>query len=337
MKKFLSIMLAFVLAFSMGIVAFADEVDTNVDMSTITLTKDYVLENPDTISPAETFTFSIERTSVTDAAADVTKDNMPIPTIGSVQYSEGEAGSATMSKDITITLPTYDSVGIYTYTINEDAGDNAGVTYREDPIKLVVTVQQGADDKIRVAAVHTENGNGEKTNKFENKYSAGSLSISKTVTGNMGDRDKYFKVTVTLTGESGKTYAGSYDITGGSPTYTIDGSTVENNPTTIAVGTPVNIYLKHDDTVTISNLPYGVSYTVAEDDYTSEGYGASYVLSDDTKVIKTANSTVAITNNKEAEVDTGITLDNVPYILLLACVFVGMVLFFAKKRLARED
>ena len=258
---------------------------------------------------------------------------MPIPTIGSVQYSEGEAGSATMSKNITITLPTYSSVGIYTYTITENAGNNAGVTYYGDPIRLVVTVQQGADNKIRVAAVHTEKEGGIKSHNFENKYSAGSLQISKTVTGNMGDRDKYFKVTVTLTGESGKTYAESYNITGGSTSP----DSTEKNPSTITVGKPVDIYLKHGDTVTISNLPYGVSYTVVEDDYTSEGYEASYVLSDDTKVINAANSTVAITNNKGVNVDTGITLDNVPYILLLACVFVGMVLFFAKKRLARED
>ena len=149
---------------------------------------------------------------------------------------------------------TYSSVGIYTYTITENAGNNAGVTYYGDPIRLVVTVQQGADNKIRVAAVHTEKEGGIKSHNFENKYSAGSLQISKTVTGNMGDRDKYFKVTVTLTGESGKTYAESYNITGGSTSP----DSTEKNPSTITVGKPVDIYLKHGDTVTISNP---VSYT----------------------------------------------------------------------------
>ena len=87
------------------------------------------LTNAGTASPAEEFTFTIERDAVSDAAEGITAANMPMPSIGTVSYAQGEAGSATAAKEIAITLPTYTSVGIYTYIIKETGGDTAGVTY----------------------------------------------------------------------------------------------------------------------------------------------------------------------------------------------------------------
>jgi len=197
----------------------------------------------------------------------------------------------------------------------------------------VVTVLQGENGRLRVAAVHTEAEDGDKADKFPNEYSAGSLAIAKVVTGNMGDKEKYFKVTVTLTGEKEKNYATSYSVTGGS---------YEENPEIIEIGIPTDFYLKHDDTITIKNLPYGVTYTVAEADYTKDEEGnddydkAAYTLSDGNCKIDSASDTVTITNNKDMDIDTGVILDNVPYVLLLACVFGGMSVFFAKKRSSRE-
>lgn len=332
MKKILSIMFAIILALSMGTVALAEEEKKYEDMPAVTITKVYELTNPGTISPAETFTFSeLKNFSVTDAAEGVTTDNMPTPTISSISYNLGDAGSDNMSKTAVITLPeNYSSVGIYTYTFTEIPGETAGVTYYDKEIKLVVTVLQGENGKLRVAAVHTETEGGKsKTDKFPNVYSAGSLAITKVVTGNMGDQSKYFNVTVTLNGEEGKEYAESYAVTGGS---------FSGNPESIKIGVPTEFQLKHDDTITIENLPYGVTYTVAEADYTGEGYKEAQIdFKDKNKTIDTASDTVTITNNKNQDVDTGILLDNVPYVLLLACVFGGMSVFFAKRRGSREE
>ena len=148
MKKIAAIIFSAAMVLNMGAVAMATGGDTTpsyTDMKTVTIKKSYEATNPSTTSPAETFGFSIERTSVKDAAAGVATGNMPLPTIGSVSYEKGEAGSETKSKDITITLPEYSSVGVYTYTIKETQGLTAGVTYRTSDIKLVVTVMQGAD------------------------------------------------------------------------------------------------------------------------------------------------------------------------------------------------
>lgn len=336
MKKLISLALALVLVLSMSTVAFAAEGDeaAYTDMSTVTLTKEYKLTNTDTTSPAETFTFSaLTCTKVEDAGVDVTTSNAPVPTIANVVYATGEAGGDNAKKTITITLPTYTSVGVYTYTFTEVDGGTAGVTYRSDAITLVVTVIE-QDGKVRVAAVHTEGDGEAKSGEFNNEYSAGSLSVKKTVTGIMGDQQKEFTVKVTFTAPTGDTVREAITYVDGSETKTIDAGEGWTG------SKEVEITLKHDETVTFTNIPYGVTYTVVENDYTTEENGgydaASYNFDDSNKKIDSASENVTITNNKGGSVDTGITMDSMPYILLLAVAAMGLFVFFGKKRMMRE-
>ncbi len=339
MKKLISMLLALLLVMSLSSAAFANSA-TYTDMSTVTLTINYNETNDGSTSPAEDLSFTISNTSVTDAASGVDTASMPTPTLGTVSYAEGDAGDTDMTKTLTITLPSYTSVGIYTYTITQTAGNKAGVSYWASDIRLVVTVVQDTNGLLRVAAVHTEGGEGEKSDDITNTYSAGSLAVTKTVTGNMGDRSKYFAVNVTLTGEDGKTYATSYTVTGG--TKLVNG-TDDATTSTISIGTPATFYLKHGETFTISNLPYGVTYTVTEEDYTAEENGGydtpAYTYSDaeTTKTVDSSSETVGITNNKGAIVDTGISLDSLPYILLLVISLTGAVVFIVKRRSSRES
>ncbi len=336
MKKFLSLALALVLVLSMSTVAFAAEGEetTYTDMSTVTLTKEYKLTNAGTTSPAETFAFSaLTCTNVEDAGVGVTTSNAPVPTIASVSYTAGEAGGENAKKNITITLPTYTSVGIYTYTFTETDGGTAGVTYRSDAITLDVTVIE-QDGKVRVAVVHTEGEGEAKSGEFNNEYSAGSLSVKKNVTGIMGDQQKEFTVKVTFTAPEGDTVREAITYVDGTETKTIaagDGWTGSKE---------VEITLKHDETVTFTNIPYGVTYTVVENDYTAEDDGgydaASYNFDDNNKKIDTASENVTITNNKDGDIDTGINMDSMPYILLLAVACMGLIVFISKKRMMRE-
>ena len=336
MKKLATGFLAAAMMLSVSNAVFASDTISYTDCGSVTITKVYEAENGGTTSPAETFGFTIERTSVTDAAEGITSANMPVATIGSVSYAAGDAGSATAkAKDITITLPQYTSVGVYTYTIKETAGNTAGVTYYGNDILLKVTVIE-QNGKVRVAAVHTEspvdiaNGQGKKSDTFPNTYSAGKLNVKKTVTGNLGDQSKDFKVTVTFTAPQGKTVneAISY-IDGGSP-KTIPTTAWKNGVAT------AEIELKHDETVTFTNIPYGVTYTVVEDDYTAEGYeAAAYSFNDANKTIDSAQDTVTITNEKNGMIDTGIYMDSLPYVLALALIFgFGAVLFIRRRRVS---
>lgn len=337
MKKILSLALALVLVLSMSTVAFAaegEETATYTDMSTVTLTKEYKLTNSGTTSPAETFAFStLECTNVTDAADDVTATNAPVPTIANVSYTAGEAGGENAKKNITITLPVYTSVGIYTYTFTENDGGTAGVTYRSDAITLVVTVIE-QNGKVRVAAVHTEGEGKAKSGEFNNEYSAGSLAVKKNVTGIMGDQQKEFTVKVTFTAPEGDTVREAISYNDGTETKTIDAGEGWTG------SREVEITLKHDETVTFTNIPYGVTYTVVENDYTAEADGgydeASYNFDDSNKKIDSASENVTITNNKDGEIDTGINMDSMPYILLLAVAFMGLFVFISKKCMMRE-
>ena len=60
-----------------------------------------------------------------------------------------------------------------------------------------------------------------------------------------------------------------------------------------------------------------------------------YDYSDKGKTIDSASNSVTITNAKEGEVDTGVVLNNMPYILVLAVLAAGVAVFIIRKR--RED
>ena len=327
-EKLLAGVLSISLAMGVNVMpAFAAQVQgpPYEDMSRVYLTKNYELANTGTLSPEETFTFTIEADNVTDASDDITPENMPMPTIGTVSYLRGEAGSTTKTKEIKIDLPKYNSVGVYTYIIHEVAGNSAGVTYYGDAILLRVTVIE-QDGKLRIAAVHTEDpesaGEGKKDD-FDNLYSAGKLEVHKDVEGIMGNKDKYFEFTVQLTGEEGKTYQDSYAITGGS--YDANPASIEIKP---GETTKATFYLKDGDTIHIENLPYGVEYKVSETpvaDYVTTETGTEGEVDE---AVEQAN----FTNTKGGTVDAGVVLDSAPYLFTLTgAAGVGLLLTLRRR------
>lgn len=334
MKKFITMMLALMMVLGMTTVSFAETQVAPADQSQIKFKVDYQATNAGTVSPAETFAFGEwDCTGVANAGVGITTENAPTPS-GTVEVAF-DAGAADQDEattgTATVTLPTYTAVGTYTYTFKQDAGNTAGVTYHGDDIQLVVTVLQGANGLIRTAAINTTSEG--KSDEIENTYSAGALEVTKNVTGYLGDRDKDFNVTVTFTAPENKTVKS--DIT-----YT---SNKKEGTTTISAGDgwttkEVNITLKHDETITFTNIPYGVTYTVVEADYTGEGYdAATYEFGDTNKKIDTASDAVTITNNKGGSAATGILLDNGLYVLILAGVAAAAGVFFVRRRRQRED
>lgn len=325
-EKLLAGVLSISLAMGVNVMpAFAASGETYADMDSVVIKKNYELANEGTFSPAETFSFDIEADNVTDASDDITPENMPMPTIGTVSYLRGEAGSTTKTKEIKIDLPEYESVGVYTYIIHEVAGNSAGVTYYGDAILLRVTVIE-QDGKLRIAAVHTEDpestGEGKKDD-FDNLYSAGELEVHKDVEGIMGNKEKYFEFTVQLTGEEGKTYQDSYAITGGS--YDANPASIEIKP---GETTKATFYLKDDDTIHIENLPYGVEYKVSETpvaDYVTTETGTEGEVDE---AVEQAN----FTNTKGGTVDAGVVLDSAPYLFTLTgAAGVGLLLTLRRR------
>ena len=151
-----------------------------------------------------------------------------------------------------------------------------------------------------------------------------SLTVSKTVTGNMGDLSRHYNIDVTIkeidaqdvgTKYECKFYQGSDEITGRSCTAA---AAVDENGTVI--GAKLSFSLANGESFVISHLPGNVEYTVKEsEEYLSENYSTGYAEynengdpndgSPDSGVL-TNNRKVIITNNKQVSVPpTGVKSD----------------------------
>lgn len=316
MKKILALALALMLCLCS--VAFAADYDNLIGKNP-TFTKTYTVNN-DGIAPAETFTFEFAFESYTNPTGEsnvVDATNAPVIEDVTVEYAASNADGwvATQTLTIPVSAEDFPYVGKYVYNVTEVDNNTEGVTYNTQNIKLVVTVMHDASNAEQfVAVVHLENLTGTKEVGVTNQYNAGTLTVSKTITGNMADMNKKFDFTVTFT-------AGDNDVLRSTINTTAD-VTWNDYTATFALG--------HGDSITFSNIPAGATYTVTED---KENYTiAAEDYSDSEKVISAGDQdTVAFTNELTTEVDTGIALDNAPYMIVLALVVVAGVMMMKKR------
>lgn len=343
-KKILALALSAVMMLGLSTTAFATSTnggDGTTDMSEVHIVKTYQL-NGSGSSPAETFTVALDNSNV------VTGDAESAPALGTITgayFAAGAANAAGVTADIVINLPIYDQVGVYEYYLHEVDNDTTGVTYGNSTassIKLVVTVINGDDGNVRIGAVHTETitydeETGEvtstKTDGITNTYTANSLSVTKEVDGNLGDTTKAFSFEVTFTNPTGNgTWVNNITLPTGA---TLKEGTTSTYTFTLIAGA----------TATFGNIPDGVEYTVTETDYSSDGYitYTTYDAKDSTKNVKgrevegtmdSDGESVTITNVKEQTVDTGINLDSLPYIMILAIVLLGAAYVIIRRRVS---
>lgn len=360
LKKFFAGVLAAAMMLTVGATAaFAVNPPTTYqDQSEVKIYKHYGLEGNGT-SPEETFYLVQANKQV--LTGDISAEDVPnlieLTTkpdgangyyVASVKFDEGGA-KASETENVgafVVKLPTYDHVGKFEYTLQEVAGNTAGVTYRLDTIKLVVSVIN--DGTIRVAGVHTENEGGQKSSSFsDNKYAANTLTVSKYVSGNMGDKNTYFQFELSLepgTANGRKNFAESYAIDYAKATSN------KNTTKNISVnGTSVKFWLKSGESISIANLPEGVEWTVNELDADGKAVanGATnglYTVSVDgaTGSIVAAGASdtsnkASFTNTHEGTPDMGVILDNAPYIAMLAIVAIGGVALMLNKRRRDEE
>lgn len=145
-----------------------------------------------------------------------------------------------------------------------------------------------------------------------NTHKTGILKVSKKVTGNFGDKSKFFDVVVTFIPPEGRTLESPIKYTGGK--YSSEKT---------VVGQQVTIEIKHGETIEFKNVPYGVKYVVKEKDYTSENFETEHKFLDADQLMNSKEESVEITNTKEIIIDTGISLDSLPYIIILILLATG--------------
>ncbi len=167
---------------------------------------------------------------------------------------------------------------------------------------------------------------------FYAKYvpASANLTISKTVTGKLGDTNKAFTFTITKA----------------------DGTAANITNTNIEISEADRakvewkgngqFTLKDGASITFKNLPSG-EYKVIEDSYIH--YETSYVVDSKTPengqearvTIGTDAKTLAFTNHCTLFPDTGVLLDTLPYIVILAVVAGGVALLMLRKRRKEDD
>lgn len=167
---------------------------------------------------------------------------------------------------------------------------------------------------------------------FYAKYvpASANLTISKTVTGKLGDTNKAFTFTITKA----------------------DGTAANITNTNIEISEADRakvewkgngqFTLKDGASITFKNLPSG-EYKVIEDSYTH--YETSYVVDSKTPengqearvTIGTDAKTLAFTNHCKLIPDTGVLLDTLPYIVILAVVAGGVALLMLRKHRKEDD
>ncbi len=320
MKKLFSALLALALVMSTATAAFAvAPAPTPIPYDVQpTIYKTYQINNG--TAPAEDFTFSFEGSSYTNGDGDTVETVFPEIPDATIHF-DPISQTDRESTELNIDANNYE-LGVYKYLVTETAGNTAGVTYSTEQFYLVLTiVRDESNNKQFVAAFHYETLDGEKATMGEtgyiNQYDSGSLTVTKHIAGNMADMSKTFAFTVTFDSGDKDWDTTSVIIDNASGDWSEDGLSYQ-------------IELGNSESVTFSNLPAGVTYTVSED---AQNYTSNAVYSDDTHTISADDEdTVDVTNTLTNDIDTGISMDSLPYILMLAAAGIGMVVFFAKKR-----
>lgn len=356
LKKLFAGVVAAAMIATMSFPAFAAE--SNLKDGKIELTKTFTAVNRGTTSQEEDFTFTITAgATVKRVEVANNKDLTGVPNFGTDNRLEKnvddltagvtgkESGTFTIDpkEELNITRP-----GIYYYTVTETDKGIQGVTYAK-PLTMKVTAGYATADATELTYWVALTRDTAETNfmfnqdkkvgqdkAFENTYSAGDLVITKAIRGSNGDRTHEFNFTITLSGQKGTKV--SYMVNNDPITDTIG----ENGTLTIS-----NIKMADNGQFVISNIPYGVTYTISE---ATEGYTATAKKGSGTANLTTTDTTAAYTDSVDADsttiaftntlgntvIDTGVILDNAPYILMLAVVAGAAMTLVIKKRREEE-
>ena len=358
MKKLISMLLLCALVLSLGAVAaFADgegegetPADTAATLSSLAdakLTKDLEVADGIDISDVNTFKFSFTaKGSDTAAAADHPAIAEQTVTVGT---QSGGHAYGELAMDKVFTIGDFTHAGEYVYTVKEVAGDNKNTTYDETEYTVHVYVINDGES-LKFDGITVEKAGGEKVDptketeeakttgfNFKNTYKEdiedaenGVLTVTKSITGNYGDKTKTFPITVTLTLPS---TAAESDVALG-----------DNSKGTLS-GTTVTAELADGDSIVFTQLPAGTTFTVSEKqaanyEGTIAGDLVTEVKGDAGEDITTAQSqpvikagnTVKVTNNREDVIPTGVIINNLPYIVLVLVAVAGVVYLSMKKK-----
>ena len=345
-KRLAAVFMAGVLAVGMiGVTAFADEKKPD-PIDSITITK-HVTTDGKTYAPNTSFKFTVATADGGTYKGEVVKAGVTgglyfASGKDSIKYDPGDPESGFFNKlsdyyieetELSVNADKFTETGIYHYTLTETKGTYEGITYDTKPRDVYVYVYQ--DDTTKdyyVGGVIVVNGS-EKSGVFTNDYgytkdTTHDLTITKKVTGTMGDHNKEFVFNVKVTGATGEKY------------YVVvkSDSTVDGTAYTMTSGTAAAYKIKDTGSIQIYGLTESDNVNVTETD-PGDGY---IVTSSTTGTELTANgktvsgnvvadATKATVTNDKGSTPTGLVFNYGPYVLMIALAG-AMAFFFLRRR-----
>lgn len=348
-NKLLALLLTLTLCLSMAVTANAADATPHGD---VYITKALQV-SPGTTADVMEFTFDFERT--TDSIGLQTDEVSTYPLPESVKITTPAVSTATdttqtVKAEGKVVLPTYTHAGIYKYQVKEFVGSATGVGYDSTTVYTMTVGVVNSGDSLVVREIivdkdgklqntaSTSSSNDDITTVagndfvFNNTYfktiSGKSLEIKNQVAGDYADKTKPFSYKLTVTKNPLDT-ATSYNTS-------IEGKTLTFNEG-VAV---LEFTLKHGESLTISNMVAGASYTVEQ---TLETGYTTTINSDDTDtdgkiegVLGETGVTVAYLNTYGQVAPTGISLNNSPFLLMIGVSAMFLLLLFVTKKRREE-
>lgn len=343
----------------MSTTAFAETEDATVQITKyLVMDKDANVPNVDfefTIAAGKATTVGQEQQVVyagVDGAEITDKASFATDSTTYDTVQEGDTVTLTSEQkyakdDVTVDFSkvTFTAPGLYHYTVTEKDTSYTGITKdaKTYDLYVLVAVDEAKDstDGLYIAGAtfsHME-GEGDTTKLagMTNTYTTHNITLSKTVTGNQGDKNKYFEFTVTINNAIPGTV---YDVKGIFDASIDTDEDIENPSQLVATkdGTLTQtFYLKHGQSIVINGVAKDSTYSIAETSYTSDGYNTTFTINGETVNFDNgrtvaADDVVAFTNNKQGNVPTGILLETAPYMILGAVVLAGIVVLFVTRR-----
>ena len=144
----------------------------------------------------------------------------------------------------------------------------------------------------------------------------------------MGNKGQEFDFTVEFTGPANAVF------TYGNETISLDGQ---------GKASVTGISLSDGDSIESTGIPSTVTYKITENIASTEGYTTSYQINNGaaadgtvtgSQTMGKADHTVAFTNNKGAVTPTGIFMNCVPFVLMVALAAAAAFLFLRRRNRA---
>lgn len=203
----------------------------------------------------------------------------------------------------------------------------AGYTLKDDLYRVTVSGNTITMEKQSGSGWTTLSADADsKMIEIENVREFVDVTVTKKVTGNMAIFSEPFSFTA-----ASKLYKPIQIVK--------DNGTLEeyNGGFTLRNGQSITLRVQKGDEITLTETgaaDYTTSITI--DGNSSVDNGKTVTVSIDNTEME-ADKSVVFTNHKDMDIDTGVILDTLPYILILAVVVIGGVVLLKSRKRRRED